>query len=213
MFVSGLSPEDRCHLNGLGMVKGIPRYATALGATDAPDGWRKNKRDGGILMDIARREIIYDHLSMPHSPRWYNNRLWMLESGKGTLVCFDPTTGEKKEVAAMPGFTRGLDFIGPLAFVGLSQVRETAVFSDFPLLGGPGGADLRRLCLRYQDRSRSSVSSVLKGTFRRYSRFRYCTTRPFPRCWRAMMNCLNTCYVITDAALREVQYRRDLKKG
>jgi uncharacterized protein (TIGR03032 family) len=33
-----------------------------------------------------------------------------------------------------PGFTRGLDFAGNLAFVGLSQVRESAVFSGIPIV-------------------------------------------------------------------------------
>jgi uncharacterized protein (TIGR03032 family) len=33
----------------------------------------------------------------------------------------------------MPGFTRGLDFFGPFAFIGLSQVRETAVFSGLAI--------------------------------------------------------------------------------
>ena len=42
-FVSALAPKDRCHLNGLGMVDGRPRYVTALGETDEPAGWRANK--------------------------------------------------------------------------------------------------------------------------------------------------------------------------
>lgn len=33
----------------------------------------------------------------------------------------------------LPGFTRGVAFHGPLAFIGLSQVRETAVFSGIPI--------------------------------------------------------------------------------
>ena len=37
-FVTALEPTDRCHLNGLAMVSGSPRYATALGQTDAPAG-------------------------------------------------------------------------------------------------------------------------------------------------------------------------------
>jgi hypothetical protein len=37
-------------------------------------------------------------------------------------------------VAQVPGFTRGIDFVGPLAFIGLSQVRESAVFSGIPLV-------------------------------------------------------------------------------
>jgi uncharacterized protein (TIGR03032 family) len=35
--------------------------------------------------------------------------------------------------ASLPGFTRGLDFAGNLAFVGLPQVRESAVFSGIPI--------------------------------------------------------------------------------
>ena len=36
-------------------------------------------------------------------------------------------------VGIATGFTRGLDFAGDLAFVGLSQVRESAVFSGIPI--------------------------------------------------------------------------------
>jgi hypothetical protein len=39
-----------------------------------------------------------------------------------------------RTVAQVPGFTRGIDFLGPLAFIGLSQVRESAVFSGIPLV-------------------------------------------------------------------------------
>jgi uncharacterized protein (TIGR03032 family) len=42
-------------------------------------------------------------------------------------------TGRYEPVAAVQGFTRGLDFAGELAFVGLSQVRESAVFSGIPI--------------------------------------------------------------------------------
>lgn len=132
-FITGYSPNDRCHLNGLGMVDGKPKYVTALGETNKPTGWRANKKDGGILMDVPSGEIITRNLSMPHSPRWHNGQLWVLESGKGTLSIVDPKTGKHEAIAIMPGFTRGLDFFGPLAFIGLSQVRETAVFSGIPI--------------------------------------------------------------------------------
>jgi hypothetical protein len=59
-FVSALEPTDRCHLNGLGMVDGRPRYVTALGETDEPAGWRENKARGGILMDVASGEVVRD---------------------------------------------------------------------------------------------------------------------------------------------------------
>lgn len=132
-FVSALSPEDRCHLNGLGMVNHQPKYVTALGISDRIGGWRENKAYGGVLMDVETNQVIVQGLSMPHSPRWYNNRLWVLESGKGSLAIVDLASGKIETVALLPGFTRGIDFCGPLAFIGLSQVRETAVFSGIPL--------------------------------------------------------------------------------
>jgi uncharacterized protein (TIGR03032 family) len=132
-FVSALEPTDRCHLNGLGMVDGRPRYITALGETDAPAGWRANKARGGIVMDITSGAVLTRGLSMPHSPRWYAGRLWVCESGAGTFGFIDPNTGNYEPIAAAPGFTRGVDFAGNLAFVGLSQVRESAVFSGMPI--------------------------------------------------------------------------------
>jgi uncharacterized protein (TIGR03032 family) len=132
-FITGYSPNDRCHLNGLGMVDGKPKYVTALGETNTPTGWRANKKDGGILIDVPSGEIIARNLSMPHSPRWHNGKLWVLESGKGSLSIVDLQTGKYEAVATFPGFTRGLDFVGRFAFVGLSQVRETAVFSGIPI--------------------------------------------------------------------------------
>src|SRR5436305_2113744 len=132
-FVTELEPSDRCHINGLGMVDGKPKYVTALGETDTPAGWRANKAKGGVLMDVDSGEILCRGLSMPHSPRWYGGRLWVCESGSGTLGTVDLNTGKYEAVAAVPGFTRGLDFVGDLAFVGLSQVRESAVFSGIPI--------------------------------------------------------------------------------
>jgi uncharacterized protein (TIGR03032 family) len=132
-FVSELSPEDRCHLNGLGMVDGRPRYVTALGVSDSAAGWRPEKASGGVLMEVPSGDILARGLSMPHSPRLYGGRLWILESGNGGIGVVDPATGQYQSIAELPGFTRGLDFAGRFAFVGLSQVRETAVFSGIPI--------------------------------------------------------------------------------
>lgn len=133
-FVSGLSPDDRCHLNGLATVDGEVRFVTALGETDTGGGWRENKRDGGILIDVAADEIVARGLSMPHSPRWYRDKLWILNSGTGGFGTVDPATGKYEELTQLDGFTRGLCFAGPLAFIGLSQVRESATFSGIPLV-------------------------------------------------------------------------------
>jgi uncharacterized protein (TIGR03032 family) len=132
-FISGYAAEDRCHLNGLEVIDGKPKYVTALGTADTAGGWRENKAGGGVLIDVESNEFVCRGLSMPHSPRWYQDKLWVLESGNGTLATVDVDTGQLETVAELPGFTRGLDFIGPYAFVGLSQVRESAVFSGISL--------------------------------------------------------------------------------
>ena len=132
-FISGLSPEDRCHLNGVAMMNGQPRWLTALSATDTKEGWRANKKDGGVLLDYESRDVIARGLSMPHSPRWYRDRLWVLESGRGALAIVDLASGKLQTVARVPGFARGLDFVGPLAFIGLSQLRETNAFTDIAI--------------------------------------------------------------------------------
>lgn len=132
-FVSGYSLTDRCHLNGLAMRDGEPRYATALGETDDTAGWRENKVDGGLLMDVSDNRIISRGLSMPHSPRWHQDRLLLLESGDGNICRINEETGEKSVIARLPGFTRGMDFAADVAFIGLSEVRETAMFAGLPL--------------------------------------------------------------------------------
>ncbi|QEH39160.1 hypothetical protein OJF2_77720 [Aquisphaera giovannonii] len=132
-FISKLEPSNRCHLNGMAMHGGLPRYVTALGTADEPAGWRKEKARGGVLMEVESGEVVASGLSMPHSPRIHAGRLWACESGAGTLGVVDPATGRYEPVAAAPGFTRGLDFAGRFAFVGLSQVRESAVFSGIPI--------------------------------------------------------------------------------
>jgi uncharacterized protein (TIGR03032 family) len=85
-----------------------------------------------VIIDLDSDEVIVEGLSMPHSPRWHQGTLWILESGKGSLSKVDLASGEVSCVATLPGFTRGLAFIGPYALVGLSQVRES-VFKDLPV--------------------------------------------------------------------------------
>ncbi len=88
-FVSDLVPEDRCHLNGIAVRDGRPRYVTALGTTDAAGAWRQQKATGGVLIDLESNEIVLGNLAMPHSPRWHDGRLWTLNSGAGELLLVD----------------------------------------------------------------------------------------------------------------------------
>lgn len=132
-FIKSLTPKDHCHLNGLGLIDGVPRLVTMLAMTDETGGWRPVKKDGGALLDVPSGEVLVRGLSMPHSPRWYGNRLWLLESGQGSLGHVDSQKGKYEPIVMLPGFTRGLDFCGPFAFVGLSQVRESVAFGGIPL--------------------------------------------------------------------------------
>jgi uncharacterized protein (TIGR03032 family) len=136
-FISSFAAEDRCHLNGLAMRDGSPRYVTMLGQTNHKGGWRDNKKDGGLIMDITDNRIMADGLSMPHSPRWHGEQLWFLESGEGSLCKVNALSGLVETVASMPGFTRGMEIYNGLAFIGLSQVRESALFSGLPLTEKP----------------------------------------------------------------------------
>ena len=117
----------------MAIVDGRPQYVTALGATDTPNGWRADKPRGGCLVEVASGEVIGRGLSMPHSPRWHDGRLWLLESGTGQLVLVDPSTGRGESIAELPGFARGLALAGPYAFVGLSKIRGASAMDGVPL--------------------------------------------------------------------------------
>jgi uncharacterized protein (TIGR03032 family) len=132
-FISDLVPEDRCHLNGVAMVDGKPKYATALGTTDAPGAWRETKATGGVVIDVESHEIICGGMAMPHSPRWYDGRLWVENSGTGELWVIDPSSGQADVVCGLPGYLRGLAFVGPYALIGLCKIREKHIFGGLPV--------------------------------------------------------------------------------
>lgn len=125
-FISDLVDEDRCHLNGLAMQDGKPKYVTAVSRSNTIDGWRDRRGDGGIVIDVETNKIVCEGLSMPHSPRMHNGKLWLLNAGTGELgvVEFNKAgKGKFKPKAFCPGFLRGLRFHGDLAFIGLSKPR------------------------------------------------------------------------------------------
>jgi uncharacterized protein (TIGR03032 family) len=127
-FVSALVDEDRCHLNGLGMQDGEPAYVTAVSRSDTIDGWRDRRADGGVVIDVKSGNVVCEGLSMPHSPRLHNGKLWLLNAGTGEFGMVDlPKDGGRgrfEPVAFCPGFLRGLAFAGRYAFVGLSKPRH-----------------------------------------------------------------------------------------
>jgi uncharacterized protein (TIGR03032 family) len=132
-FISKLAAEDRCHLNGLAMKDGRPAYVTAVGQSDVADGWRDRRADGGVVIDVNSNEIIVSGLSMPHSPRWYQGKLWLLNSGTGDFGYVDMKEGRFVPVTFCAGYMRGLSFHGDFALVGLSKPRHNKTFSGLPL--------------------------------------------------------------------------------
>jgi uncharacterized protein (TIGR03032 family) len=132
-FISQLAGQDRCHLNGLAMRRGAPAYVSVMAQSDEPAGWRNLPIDSGAVLDVGTGEAVTTGLAMPHSPRWYRGQLYVLNSGMGRLERVDLATGSREIVALMPGYARGLAFHAGLAFVGLSRIRETAIFGGAPI--------------------------------------------------------------------------------
>jgi uncharacterized protein (TIGR03032 family) len=123
-FVTELTGDDRCHLNGMAFHDGKIRYATALGQSNEPYGWRDGMAAGGILMEVPSGRIVTEGLSMPHSPRVIDGDLYVLEGGRGLVLRIDPVSGERQVVVKLPGFTHGLAGYRGILFVGLSKLRQ-----------------------------------------------------------------------------------------
>ena len=138
-FVSGLAGEDRCHLNGIALRDGRARYVTTVGRTDEKSGWRSHRHDGGAVIDLAGGDVVAEGLSMPHSPRWFMDRLWLHQSGTGQFGYIDFKAGRFVPVAFCPGYLRGLGFVRDFAVTGLSRPRVNKTFSALQL-----DAELRR---------------------------------------------------------------------
>jgi uncharacterized protein (TIGR03032 family) len=146
-FISQLINEDRCHLNGLAMIEGEPRYVTACSQSDIIDGWRDKRRNGGCVIDLRSNQLIATGLSMPHSPRFYRDRLWLHNSGTGEFGYVDLETGAFEAIAFCPGYLRGLAFWHNLAIVGLSKPRrEDQAFSGLALDNQLAAKDAEARC-------------------------------------------------------------------
>jgi len=131
-FIDDLAPEDRCHLNGLAVRNARPAFVTALGTSNTPQGWREGKHKGGVVIDVDSHETVLTGLAMPHSPRWHDGALWLLNSGEGQLLRMS-ADGRAAVICELPAYLRGLTFVGGCALVGLCQIREKKVFGGMPV--------------------------------------------------------------------------------
>jgi uncharacterized protein (TIGR03032 family) len=133
-FIKSFEPTDLCHLNGMTMVDGKPKYVTMFGQTTTPKGWRPHVQTDGLIMDVQTNEIIANNLAMPHSPRWIDGQLYCLLSATGDVIRVDTQTGKYDVVTRLQGFVRGMAKWGDYLFVGLSRLRENAsTFRDLPI--------------------------------------------------------------------------------
>jgi uncharacterized protein (TIGR03032 family) len=201
-FVHALAAEDRCHLNGMAVVDDEIRFVTALGTSDEAGGWREHKVDGGVLVHVPSGDVVLTGLCMPHSPRWHDGRLWVLESGLGAICVVDPERGTREEVTRVPGFTRGLAFAGPYAFVGLSQVRES-LFEGIPLKAD----GVERSCGVWVVDLRSGQTVAFlrfEGIVQEVYEVALLAGQRWPEIVELGAEIIETAYVLPDAALAEV---------
>ena len=131
-FIDKMVGEDRCHLNGFCMENGEIAYVTAVSETNEANRWRDKRADGGVVIDAKTKEIVARGLAMPHTPRLYRDRLWIVEAGKGWFGYIDRASGKFEHVTWCPGFLRGLRFYGKYALLGMSLPRNQ-IFAGLPL--------------------------------------------------------------------------------
>ncbi len=132
-FITELVPEDRCHLNGMALKNGKPKYVTTFNKFNSRDSWVNQDLHDGSLIDVETNKVLVDDMIMPHSPRYYRGKVYMCNSGLGSVLEFDPSRSELKEIIQLPGFPRGLNFLGPLMFVGLSKTRPSKTRQQLPI--------------------------------------------------------------------------------
>lgn len=145
-FISAISLGDRCHLNGMCAREGELAYASVCGRSDTPIGWKPMKSGGGCVVNIATDKVVCEGLSMPHSPRWHDGKLWLLDSGNGDFGYVDFAGGKFVAVGMCPGFARGLTFVGGYAVIGVSRLRDNTFASGLSVLGRMESQHIQQTC-------------------------------------------------------------------
>lgn len=125
-FIDAIASEDRCHLNGMAMLNGKPKYVTAFNQGNTHQSWRENVTKTGILIDVETNEIILENLAMPHSPRIFNDQLYVLLSATGELIRVKTEERSYEVVVKLDGFVRGMDVYKDYLFIGLSKLRQNS---------------------------------------------------------------------------------------
>jgi uncharacterized protein (TIGR03032 family) len=139
-FIDRIVSEDRCHLNGMAMLKGTPKYVTAFGQGNTFQSWRDTVTSSGIVIDVETNEIIIDGLAMPHTPRIFNGELYTLLSATGELIKINREKGTYEVIVKLDGFVRGMDLHKDYLFIGLSKLRKnSSTFAKLNLKANEAG--------------------------------------------------------------------------
>ncbi len=139
-FIDRIVSEDRCHLNGMAMENGKPKYVTAFGQGNSFQSWRDTVTTGGIVIDVETDEIIIDGLAMPHTPRIFNGELYTLLSASGELIKINREKGTYEVIVKLDGFVRGMDLHQDYLFIGLSKLRKnSSTFAKLNLKANEAG--------------------------------------------------------------------------
>ncbi|MBN4081533.1 TIGR03032 family protein [bacterium AH-315-C07] len=147
-FITEMVSEDRCHLNGLALENGRPKYVSALGTGNTPREWKAGILDGGVVFDVTEDKILADKLSMPHSPMIIDDELYLLESAKGSLSKINRSNGQAEPIKELGCFVRGMAKIGDFLFIGTSKLRQnSSIFKDLPIASQSDTAGLKILHL------------------------------------------------------------------
>ena len=124
--IDKITSEDRCHLNGMAMLNGKPKYATAFNNGNTPQSWRDNITSSGVVYDIDLNQIICQGLAMPHTPRIFNNELYVLQSATGELTKINTKDGSYEVIVKIDGFVRGMSLHNDYLFIGISKLRKNS---------------------------------------------------------------------------------------
>ncbi len=169
-WISDILPETRCRLTGLCTRDGELAAVTSASMSDAPDGWRSDMVNGGVVVDPSTDEILLDRIGLPHSPRWHAGRLWVLSAATGE---FGFVENHRYEVVTrLDGFARGMSLFGRWAVVGLSGSRWDELVADLPLgdrLKRRGERPVSGLAVIDIESGRVEHQLVLDGTAREVS--------------------------------------------
>lgn len=125
-FITEISAEDRCHLNGMAMEDGVPKYVSAFNQGNEMQSWRGKITDSGVVIDVVTDEVVTEGLAMPHSPKLINGELYILLSATGELVKINRQTGQKETIVKLDSFVRGMDVCDDFLFIGLSKLRTNS---------------------------------------------------------------------------------------